>query len=128
MSSPINVARDPSGNLWVASGDNDALVEFSSAGTYLGQIGLSYTPASLGLRPLGNLWVADQNDNHLLQYDVLTGFPTGRNWNVDAGGNWSAAGNWTSGPPNAVNASVMFGSAITGPRTITVDCPSPPER
>jgi autotransporter-associated beta strand protein len=118
LSSPNDVARDPSGNLWVASGGNNALVEFNGAGTYLGQIALSYSPASLGFGPSGTLWVADQNDNHLLEYSAVSPPST---WIIDAGGNWSAAGDWANGPPNTVNAAVLFGPTITAPRTIAVD-------
>jgi hypothetical protein len=47
-------------------------------------------------------------------------------WNVDAGGNWSTAGNWWtnyygSAPlPNAVGAQAIFGRVITAPRTVTL--------
>jgi fibronectin-binding autotransporter adhesin len=43
------------------------------------------------------------------------------NWNVDAGGSWTNAGNWTAGAPNAVGASANFLGVITAPRTITLD-------
>ncbi len=118
LSFPNDVAFDPQGNLWVASTSGDALVEFNSGGTYLGQMALSYSPMSLAFGPSGTLWVVDQNDNHLLEYSPVSS-PSA--WNVDASGKWSAAGNWISGLPNGVNASVLFGALITAPRTVTVD-------
>ena len=42
-------------------------------------------------------------------------------WNVDASGNWSTAGNWQNGSPNAIGATAEFTTAITGPQTVTVD-------
>ena len=66
------------------------------------------------------MWVVDQSNNHLLEYNVP---PPACAWIVDASGNWSAAGNWTGGPPNGVNSSVQFGTAISVPRTVTVDSP-----
>jgi beta-glucanase (GH16 family) len=45
-------------------------------------------------------------------------------WNVNATGNWSAAGNWTDRPaPNYRGATAQFTSAINGPRTVTTDIP-----
>ncbi len=45
-------------------------------------------------------------------------------WNVDTDGNWSDAGNWVGGTPNAVGATAEFRGAITAPRTVTVDSPA----
>lgn len=45
-------------------------------------------------------------------------------WNANADGNWSLAGNWIPGVPNAVGAFVGFGGGgteITADRTITVN-------
>lgn len=42
-------------------------------------------------------------------------------WNVDANGNWSLAGNWLNGIPNAVGVTAKFGIVITTPRTVNVD-------
>lgn len=45
-------------------------------------------------------------------------------WKVDADGNWSAAGNWNPGVPNAVEATATFGAAATARRTVTLDAPA----
>jgi hypothetical protein len=44
-------------------------------------------------------------------------------WNVDADGNWSQAGNWSTGVPNGAGAEAVFGNIITAPHTVTVDVP-----
>ena len=48
-------------------------------------------------------------------------------WNVDAAGAWSTGGNWVGNTaPNAIGAFAAFGgggTAITAPRTVTVDAP-----
>lgn len=44
------------------------------------------------------------------------------NWNLSGGGSWNVAGNWTpSGVPNGQGQVAYFGSAITGPSTVTLD-------
>lgn len=45
------------------------------------------------------------------------------NWLNDASGNWSLSANWNGTLPNAVGSQAIFGSAITAPRTVTVDIP-----
>ncbi|MDY0168045.1 MAG: hypothetical protein RBS80_15965, partial [Thermoguttaceae bacterium] len=45
-------------------------------------------------------------------------------WNADADGNWSNAANWVGGVPNAAGATAEFGSAVTAPRTVSVDSPA----
>ncbi|RYD47850.1 MAG: hypothetical protein EOP85_04705, partial [Verrucomicrobiaceae bacterium] len=42
-------------------------------------------------------------------------------WNTDANGNWSLAGNWANGIPNGVGVNTRFGTVITSPRVVTVD-------
>ncbi len=44
-------------------------------------------------------------------------------WNVDADGDWSVAGNWSGGAPNAIGAVANFGTIITSTHTVTVDAP-----
>ena len=39
-------------------------------------------------------------------------------WKVDAGGNWSDAGNWSVAPSGAAGGQVRFDSAITAPATV----------
>lgn len=45
-------------------------------------------------------------------------------WNVDASGTWSSSANWWNATlntaPNGVGKEVVFGSVITGPRTVTL--------
>ena len=55
---------------------------------------------------------------HYLNY--LTLFA---HWNANANGNFSSILNWRGTLPDATDATAVFGSAITAPRTITVDSP-----
>ncbi len=51
---------------------------------------------------------------------LLTPLPVAT-WSVDANGNWSGPGNWNTAVPNEYCTQVLFGSATTAPRTVTVD-------
>ncbi len=42
-------------------------------------------------------------------------------WNVDAGGSYGLAGNWSNGVPDAPAATAIFGPVITAPRTVNLD-------
>ncbi|MBU6222475.1 MAG: autotransporter-associated beta strand repeat-containing protein, partial [Planctomycetes bacterium] len=42
-------------------------------------------------------------------------------WNVDAGGTWTTAANWTPSEPNGAGDTATFGSVITAPRTVTLN-------
>ncbi|MBU6222984.1 MAG: autotransporter-associated beta strand repeat-containing protein, partial [Planctomycetes bacterium] len=44
-------------------------------------------------------------------------------WNVDAGGTWTTAANWTPSEPNGAADTATFGSVITAPRTVTLNAP-----
>jgi exopolysaccharide biosynthesis protein len=44
-------------------------------------------------------------------------------WYVDAPGNWSSAGNWAGGVPNAPGAVANFADAIRAPRTVNLNVP-----
>jgi len=46
-------------------------------------------------------------------------------WNTDASANWSVAGDWTGGIPNAADAIADFSTLnITATRTVTIDTTS----
>jgi hypothetical protein len=68
---------------------------------------------------------AERNQLRLddITYTAVVPGPSGSNWNVDASGNWSVAGNWAGGVPNAAGAVANFGTIITAARTVTVDSP-----
>ncbi len=42
-------------------------------------------------------------------------------WNVDAGGSWNTASNWTGGVPNGGGDTASFTTALTANRNITLD-------
>ncbi len=57
-----------------------------------------------------------------LAIDTLGSGPTTETWNVDSDGTWSTGSNWDGGSrPFAVDSVANFGSAISGPHTISLD-------
>jgi beta-glucanase (GH16 family) len=66
------------------------------------------------------------NGTYVMQLDYLRAYsislrPT---WKNDQSGTWSDTTKWTDSiSPNTAGADVLFGSAITQPRTVTVDSP-----
>jgi hypothetical protein len=50
-------------------------------------------------------------------------YPSLATWNVNVSGNWSEPSNWQDAVPQGVHATAVLGSAISAPRTITVDAP-----
>jgi glucose/arabinose dehydrogenase len=77
-------------------------------------------PVSFAEDSLGNLYIVYLVSGTVYRIQASSG--TAGTWNADADGNWSAA-NWTGTEPNAIDASGTFATAITAPRTITVDAP-----
>ena len=59
------------------------------------------------------------DETHLFFPYVVT-TPT---WKNDADGAWSVATNWTNSVPNDPTAEAVLGSAISMPRTVTLDAP-----
>ena len=101
--SPVSVALDSSGNLWVADYDYNRVLEYlkgggfstgQSASLVIGQsdftsggaattaTGLDATglngPSSVAFDASGNLWVADEGNNRVLEYLKGSGFSTGQ--------------------------------------------------
>jgi hypothetical protein len=58
------------------------------------------------------------NLEHYLNYLALIA-----RWNRNAGGNWSAISNWVGTMPSSIDATAVFGPAITAPQTIILDSP-----
>ena len=119
----------------------DMTAAFNSTSVLYDPSDPTYTQANSG-----SLWGIDHivsfgEDNAGNLYVVDFGFGTGFNgqypgaglgeifkistvssvWNVNANGTWSSGSNWRLGAPNAISARATFGSAITSPRTVTVD-------
>jgi hypothetical protein len=78
------------------------------------QLGIPENISEDGRTIVGGNWIA------FLGTPVAQPIPT---WNLDADGNWSSAGNWTIGVPNAATQRATFGGAISAPRTVNVDVP-----
>ncbi|RYD66348.1 MAG: hypothetical protein EOP83_05285, partial [Verrucomicrobiaceae bacterium] len=87
------------------------------AGTFSGSPNdlFEVTPAS---QQAGQTYTFSVSGN-LLRLTIAGALPS--IWNVNASGNWSIAGNWQNGSPNAIGTTAEFSSAITGPQTVTVD-------
>jgi autotransporter-associated beta strand protein len=69
------------------------------------QAGVSYT------------WGTSGNDITL----AIAGGLTSTAWNVNGGGSWIVAGNWTSGVPNGQGASATFGSIVSATATVSLN-------
>ncbi|MEK7950382.1 beta strand repeat-containing protein [Luteolibacter soli] len=87
------------------------------AGSFVGNANdlFEVTPAS---QQAGQTYTFSVSGN-LLRLTVAGALPS--IWNVNASGNWSTAGNWQNGSPNAIGTTAEFSSAITGPQTVTLD-------
>ncbi len=74
--SPVDVAIDSAGNLWVADRGNDRVEEFSTEGQYLGQFGSDGSgdgqldePDALAADSSGHLWVLDAGNNRVEEFN-----------------------------------------------------------
>jgi hypothetical protein len=90
--------------------------------------GIGMGPGAQGFTPplpadSYTLWLQQLGAATNYQLDFVVAASAPPTWNADANGNWSAAGNWTTGVPNAPGARAVFGGVITAPRTVTVDVP-----
>ena len=75
LSSPMNVAVDSEGHVFVADSGNARIEEFSSeSGAYIGQIGSHQGgldhPTSVGIAPSGSVWVSDETTGRLSEYEL----------------------------------------------------------
>ena len=84
---PWGIRFDASGNMWVADGGNNRVVEFNSSGTYLMSIGTGYQgaggtigntgsgngqfyePSGIAFDASGNIWVTEQNNNRVQEFN-----------------------------------------------------------
>lgn len=80
---PMGIAFDSSSNVWVVDNDNNRVQEFSSSGTYIGQLGCTgtsacansqsgngkfYRPGAVTIDSGGNIWVTDGNNNRVEEF------------------------------------------------------------
>src|SRR2546426_245069 len=122
-----NIILDGSGDIWVADGDNNRVVEFRppfSNGTnfslVLGKPTTSplvittrsslYNPSGMALDSSGNLWVADTNSNRVLEFTPP--FSSGMNASLVIGqSNFTASASATSQGGLNSPADVVFDSS-----------------
>ena len=79
---PAGIAIDSSGNVWVADSGNNRVIEFSSGGAFLNQLGCTpagscaststnggfNNPSFVAFDSSGNIWVADDNNNRVEKF------------------------------------------------------------
>jgi autotransporter-associated beta strand protein len=102
-----------------------AVTPFSTNGTF----NLMQYSGAIGGTGVGALTVANQQAGKAYTFGTSGGFVTlsiadsglVASWSVDASGNWTTGANWTPSEPNAAGDTAVFGSAITAPRTVTLD-------
>ncbi len=89
---------------------------------------ISYT-GSIGGSGIGSLSTANAAPGKQYTFGTSGGWVTltvadgglVADWNVDADGLWTTNANWNPSAPNGDGDAANFGSAITAPRTITLD-------
>jgi|APTNR8051073442_1049403.scaffolds.fasta_scaffold10129_3 sugar lactone lactonase YvrE len=131
--SPIGLALDGSGNLWVSDTDNNRVLMFSSAVTrvdvlpaatkVLGQAGFvtrnaasppsassMNAPMGLHIDDSGDLWVADSTNRRVLRFDNAVGLANG-----------AAAGGVLGQGSFVTNTSGSGAGAFADPVAVTVD-------
>jgi autotransporter-associated beta strand protein len=102
-----------------------AVTPFATNGTY----NLIQYSGAISGTGVGSLSVANQQAGKAYTFGTSGGFVTlsiadsglVASWNVDASGNWTTGANWSPSEPNAAGDTAIFGSAITAPRTVTLD-------
>ena len=67
--SPLGIAIDQSGNIWVVNYGSNTLEKFNSAGTSLGTFTTGTTPLGIAIDQSGNIWVANQTSNTLEKFN-----------------------------------------------------------
>ena len=85
FTSPSSVAIDSTGNFWIADSGNNRVLELSSTGSALGQIGCTSgacaastsagkfkTPIDLSFDSSGNLWVIESQGNRVQEFTGTT--------------------------------------------------------
>lgn len=72
---PLGIARDSSGNFWVADADNNRIQKFNAKGEYLSQFGTKGTgngqltePRDIAFTASGNLWVTDAGNGRIQEF------------------------------------------------------------
>ena len=105
--------------------DENTTTAFSADGTY----NLFQYTGSISGSGVSSMTVANQQAGKAYTFGTSGGFVTlsiatsglVANWNVDASGNWTTGANWNPSQPNGAGDTAVFGSAITTPRTVTLD-------
>lgn len=109
----ISLLAEGTSTAWTTTGTYNL---FSFNGT-LGGVGTS--ALSIANQQAGYTYTFGTSGNFLTLTIGTSGVISA--WNTNANGSWSTAGNWSNGVPASAGDSANFTSAITAPRTITLD-------
>jgi streptogramin lyase len=81
FASPLGIAVDSSGNVWVADTNNNRIQEFNSSGGWIRTIGTSGSgdgqfkrPSGVAGDSSGNIWVADFGNNRIQEFNSSGGW------------------------------------------------------
>jgi autotransporter-associated beta strand protein len=110
----FNLYQTGSTATWTTPGIYD-LIEFNGA------VQGSLPVADLVvLNPFTGLHYSFDTNGNFIELDITGALPP-NSWSLDADGVWSNPSNWSTGVPPATATANFLGSAITAPRTITLD-------
>jgi autotransporter-associated beta strand protein len=116
---------DARGNLFVGGPDGVAVIDKNGAGQLYGTGPSSY--AAVTYNPTNDqIVITPYGSNPSIYHSSSFNVPTSPSvtWNVDSGGNWSAAANWNAAAaPNGVDQAATLGGSIAGPVTAALDVP-----
>jgi RHS repeat-associated protein len=75
LAGATDIANDASGNVWVADGNNNRIVEFNGEGTFVRAVGSEGTengkfkrPEGVEVDSKGDIWVSDTNNNRIEEF------------------------------------------------------------
>jgi autotransporter-associated beta strand protein len=121
-SAAFNLFAAGTANTWSNTGTYN-LIQYSGA---IGGIGLDATWTTVSatnphiLNPAGGRTYGFGASGGFITLTISTTANLST-WNVNAGGSWGAAGNWTAGIPNGASDTANFLNAPNSPQTILLD-------
>ena len=131
IQSPLSIAIDASGNIWVADQSGDISV-FDSTGAFVGLYGaglMSVNPYTIAIDGVGNVWVPDLGNNNLFEMSpsgaILSptgGFTAGTTFSSPFGTGIDASGNlWVANLGNSTITKIVgLAAPVTTPLATAV--------
>lgn len=109
----FNLYTEGSLNGWTTTGDYNLI-------QYTGSIQGTGTSALSVLNPQAGYGYTFGSSSGFVTLQVYIAAVLS-NWNVDAGGSWNTAGNWSSAVPNGAGEGAILNKALSSPASITLD-------